>query len=285
MTVHIKNRLTISEKGKNLLIEQCNICGERVKKLYDLTFIDIFGMADQYEQHICYCEKCGFIFTSNPFSEQQLSKRYKTFSKYEFDDPNSIYKESSSYLKRCRRQRHFLYDSIVDFHQEIESILEIGAASGYNLSIYKNDCRVEGVEPSKKNCSLAKTLYGVHLFSGTFQEFYQTESKKSFDLIFLSHVLEHIVNPFDFLQQCKKYNNKYFFIEVPTFDFKFIDEPYGMFGEEHVNFFTYESLSSLMNHAGYELLNANIILGGGRIPGWLPDGLQYLQYGLKQQAL
>lgn len=212
---------------------------ERVKKLYDLTFIDIFGMADQYEQHICYCEKCGFIFTSNPFSEQQLSKRYKTISKYEFDDPNSIYKESSSYLKRCRRQRHFLYDSIVDFHQEIESILEIGAASGYNLSIYKNDCRVEGVEPSKKNCSLAKTLYGVHLFSGTFQEFYQTESEKSFDLIFLSHVLEHIVNPFDF---------------------KFIDEPYGMFGEEHVNFFTYESLSSLMNHAGYELLNANIII-------------------------
>lgn len=80
-------------------------------------------------------------------------------------------------------------------------------------------------------------------------------------MIFLSHTLEHIVNPCDFIKQCANLNKKYFFIDVPTFDYKFSNEPFGMFCEEHVNLFTLEGLQNLMNKCGYQLMDADFILG------------------------
>lgn len=53
-----------------------------------------------------------------------------------------------------------------------------------------------------------------------------------YDLIYLSHVLEHIVDSYHFLESLKEINNQFIFIEAPTFDYKLQDEPYGMFGEE-----------------------------------------------------
>lgn len=60
------------------------------------------------------------------------------------------------------------------------------------------------------------------------------------------------------------------FIEVPTMDIKFMSEPMGMFCEEHVNYFTFQSLYNLMKAAGYRLVNAEISMGfDKRIPaGW-----------------
>lgn len=80
-------------------------------------------------------------------------------------------------------------------------------------------------------------------------------------MIFLSYVLEHIVNPYEFIKKCEKINSKYIFIEVPTFDYKFIDEPYAMFIDQHVNMFTLESLQNLMNKCGYNLLEAEMFMG------------------------
>ena len=41
-------------------------------------------------------------------------------------------------------------------------------------------------------------------------------------------------------------------------DVKFINEPFGMFAEEHVNYFTFEGLNSLMAAAGYGLVDAKV---------------------------
>lgn len=129
------------------------------------------------------------------------------------------------------------------------SILEIGAASGYNLSLYADKQRL-GIEPSEGNCRSAKKLYGVDMFNGMFDEFIASNDQ-TFDLIFTSHVLEHIVDPMKFIEQCASICNRYIFIEVPCLDIKFVDDPMGVFFDEHVNFFTIQSLWHLMRHAGF----------------------------------
>ena len=48
--------------------------------------------------------------------------------------------------------------------------LEVGAASGYNLSLYTGKRRF-GIEPSALNCKLAKKNYGVEMFNGLWSEF------------------------------------------------------------------------------------------------------------------
>ena len=139
-----------------------------------------------------------------------------------------------------------------------ESILEIGAASGYNLSLYEGKRRF-GIEPSALNCKLAKRNYGVDMFSGMWSEFLASNSKETYDLIFTSHVLEHIVNPMQFIRECASICNRYMFVEVPCFDIKFLEEPFGMFAEEHVNVFTIQSIWNLMRQAGFAMVKAEII--------------------------
>lgn len=248
------------------MIEKCCICGGAVHKVYSLPFEDIIGMEHDYTQHIGLCEKCGYLFTMNPFSEEQLENRYKNESKFEFDAGTYILKENTEYAVRSRRIRDYIYEHI----GKIESVFEIGAASGYNLSLYSGAEKVLGCEPSALNCELAEKNYGIKMFNGSFREYMETNAGNKFQLIFLSMILEHIVNPYEFLSAIKSMNTGYMFIEVPVMEIKNIDEPFGMFCEEHVNLFTFEALNNMMSRLGYGLVDAKIEYGfdKGYPAGW-----------------
>ena len=252
-------------------IQDCCICGRKVPTALSIKYAELMGMADKYTMEIGYCETCGNIFVKNPFNEEKLNNRYTNFSKFEFDDESYIFDEDQDYRNRSNRQRDFISRSID--YSDVDSMLEVGAASGYNLSLYKDKLQVLGVEPSSNNCKNAMKKYGVEEYCGVFKQFYaEMKGKKKWDIIFLSHTLEHIVNPRKFIGECSELNSKYIFIEVPTFDYKFSNEPYGMFCEEHVNLFTLKSLQSLMNSSGYSLVNAEICMCiGQRMPAAFPS--------------
>lgn len=234
-------------------IDGCNICGGSVQHIHTVPFKDLIGLGD-WNQEIVFCPTCGFIFVANPFDGESLANRYKNLSKYEFDANDYSLGEDKVYMDRSLRQFHFIEENC-----EIKSILDIGAASGYNLSLYKKKGDVTyGIEPSLANCILAKNKYCVDMFNGLFDEYLTNTSLIRYDLIFLSHTLEHLVNPSDFIKSCRKIDHKYVFIEVPSFDYKFENEPYGMFCEEHVNYFTFEGLNSLMTKNGYVLQEAEM---------------------------
>ena len=250
------------EGGEAQAGRKCNICKQEAEVLYQLPFRDLQGSdQEEYVQKICLCKKCGFLFTQNPLTEEQLANRYKTFSKFEFDADDYLLNESEDYKKRSQRQKFFIESVIKD---DFNSVLEVGAASGYNLSLYREGKDVYGIEPSARNCRLAKKHYNVEMFDGMFSEYVNQnetrgEEKRKYDLIFLSHVLEHIVDPFDFILECKSMCSQYVFIEVPTMDYKYLEEPMGMFCEEHVNYFTLEGLNALMTAAGFEMVDVNYI--------------------------
>ena len=106
------------------------------------------------------------------------------------------------------------------------------------------------------------------MFNGMFDRFRASNDRK-FDLIFMSHVLEHIVNPMQFINECAALCNRYMFIEVPCLDLKFVDEPLGMFAEEHVNVFTVQGLWSLMHRAGFSPIAFEMPFG---LHQYLPAG-------------
>ncbi len=237
------------------MIENCCICGKKVETIFKLPCIypDNIG---HYTQHIGICESCGLAFTQNPFTAQQLEDRYKNNSKYEYDSDDYYNIDiDEAYAKRCIRQKNFI-DSNID--GDYSTILEIGAASGYNLSLYK-DKEVLGVEPSKKNCILANKNYNVNMYNGMFSEYINENNCQKYDLIFLSHTLEHIVNPYEFIKQCRSICNKYIFIEVPTIDCQLVDELFAIFSDEHVNYFSLEGLTNMMNSLNFQLISSNII--------------------------
>lgn len=259
-------------------ITNCCICGGAVETVHREKFMDVLGMAREYEQHVGICDSCGFIFTQNPFSAERLENRYKVDSKFEYDAVDYVFHYEPS--MSSKRQLNLLRAHGID----VDSVLEIGAASGINLSQY--DCsRKMGVEPSALNCRLAKEKYGLEMFNGMFDAYIQ-EHKESYALIVLSMVLEHIVNPFSFIKQLRDVNEQYIYIYVPSMDVKFIEEPFGMFAEEHVNYFTFEGLHSLMTAAGYGLVDASVEYEPSvRLPAAVPSISSLWEKGRPAKAL
>jgi 2-polyprenyl-3-methyl-5-hydroxy-6-metoxy-1,4-benzoquinol methylase len=73
-------------------------------------------------------------------------------------------------------------------------LLEIGACTGLFLNeAKKRGFEVEGIEPSEGNCRIARQNYNLNVHTGRVEDFNFPEG--SFDVVFSSHVFEHLLNP------------------------------------------------------------------------------------------
>lgn len=251
----------------------CPLCGSfSINEEYVMNYTDLLdGMGEKiYSQEIYSCDKCNMVWVNNPIDSSSLDEYYKKLSKYE---PETIVgKQDASKEKMFKRQFAFIESRIDDY----ESVLEIGAATGANLNYYKiAGKRVVGIEPSTTNKQYAVEKYGIDMYDMTFDEYMEELTMniggdKKCDLIFLSHILEHIVDFFDFMKKAVEISNKYIFIEIPFLEnMGTMLEPYGLFTNEHVNYFTFSSLKTLMNKYDCHIIASNIELNvGGESPGY-----------------
>lgn len=89
------------------MICRCSICQSEVRTVFRLDFDDLPGSDEKrYTQNVGICDNCGYIFTQNPFSAEQLDKRYKENSKFEYDSEDYIL--DYRFKEQSHRQLHFL---------------------------------------------------------------------------------------------------------------------------------------------------------------------------------
>lgn len=274
------NSESYAKNGYNL-DGNCPICGnDNIKLGYRIKYLglleqilegsdsidDSHGGGGMYEQEICTCDHCGFAWVSNPIPQSFLDDYYKYMSKYENED--SIGKQDFSHKKMFKRQFDFINCLVSDYN----SILDIGAATGENLSLYKACGKdVTGIEPSSQNKIYAFEKYKIKMYDMTFEEYYEKRGERqNYDLVFLSHTIEHIVEVRGFIDKVAKIASKYIFIEIPFLENQGKGlEPFGLFTNEHVNYFTINSLTCLMNEVGFHLIKGNIEFNiGGIVPGY-----------------
>jgi 2-polyprenyl-3-methyl-5-hydroxy-6-metoxy-1,4-benzoquinol methylase len=73
------------------------------------------------------------------------------------------------------------------------NVLDIGCSSGILLGLLKDKgYDVSGIEPNVKAYNHGKIKFGKHIYHGTLDTY---KTNKKFDVIILSHVLEHVLNP------------------------------------------------------------------------------------------
>ncbi|MDQ3919891.1 MAG: class I SAM-dependent methyltransferase [Acidobacteriota bacterium] len=143
-----------------------------------------------------------------------------------------------------------------------ESLLELGCGTGAVIS----ECRRRGlaekyhaVDYSQEAIEYLKNNSdGIHALAAdiTSPDFSLSER---FDVVVLSHVLEHLKNPASFLQSVQSLNFSYLIVEVPLEDLFFgkvksvvRDRTRNLSG--HVQFFTATSLTRMLASAGFEVL-------------------------------
>ncbi len=103
---------------------------------------------------------------------------------------------------------------INSFNSEEKTILDIGAGTGDFLATCKNDnWQVLGIEPNKKAREIAASK------NITLQENISVVKNKKFDVITLWHVLEHVENLEEYIQQLKALlkENGTLIIAVPNY--------------------------------------------------------------------
>lgn len=206
-------------ENKDVISEiKCPLCGysktdtihEEIDLDIDYSHENFLTRKDSYN----ICERCQLIFIHPRPSIDSLENYYSNvYVAQSSDDVENSYKSLQ-------------YDNTLNFILEntddIKTIVDIGMSSGFLLSKFKKlkNVKLIGIEPSKEICKIAENEYGVKALQGQLEEIdLEKENLMGIaDIVICSHVLEHIIDPGNFL---KKLTNiikpkGFLYIEVPS---------------------------------------------------------------------
>jgi len=139
------------------------------------------------------CQRCGLIFIDPQLAKDEVAKFYpKNF----YEEPSQIDKVITK-ISFYPRQRKILN------YAKQGRILDLGCGKGEFLSNFKMKGWVPfGVDVSEVACELAREKVGKNIYNCQLKEcFFPSDY---FDVIVLSHVLEHLLNPIDDLVEIRR---------------------------------------------------------------------------------
>lgn len=221
----------------------CLICGTLQKKL--LFSNDKHNLPVS----VSMCTVCGLVFESPRLRSRDIAEFYRSDiyrdiyggrnwnfeSRFEFDQ--SIKLNFDTY-----HQVESFYAFIKDTGINYNSVCEVGAGGGWNLIPFIDEGKVAvGYEPGERLVKLGQDR-GIKLRRG-----FLNNISGEFDLIFLKHVLEHLVDPIDSLKALKKHTKGYIAAEVPGW----INHVPSI-QNAHIFYFTLDTLQKIFSLAGFK---------------------------------
>jgi len=229
----------------NKRIKSGEIQFESVSCLCQNNEFDLIASVDRYGffQKTIICRNCGLIQSNPRMTNAEYSKFYSSdlYSRcYQGEDYLSISKKRYN----METGRH-IFDEINKLKRidKDTTVFEFGAGGGWNLLPFiKAGAKVIGVDYSHDLVRLGRE-YGINMIQGGVDKI-----EGSFDIVILSHVLEHILDPIDFLK-CLTRNLKrdgIIYIAVPNilnFDLPQIQNA-------HVYYFVPETFRYYCSQAG-----------------------------------
>lgn len=212
-----------------------------------VLFNEILNNVNSAEFEITLCKSCGFIFLNPRFSENEFKIKYSFLSKKKSEEMRL--EKNPMFKLDTRAQR--IYKLINKYYPENSKfqpkVLDYGGAGGYILNPFINnyDCYV--VDYNKW-----KLPNGINYLG---KDLDHLKGEYSFDIIFLLHTLEHIINPKEFLDYLSTYLKKdgLIYIEVPlgcVREWRILMEPL-----THINFFSEESLFKLFTKCNLNVMH------------------------------
>lgn len=159
-----------------------------------------FGSELQYSY--VKCGSCGLIYT-NPrpaYDQDFIDAAYASYYQYadniKLEDLNHI---NESSLKMFEQE----VDHIVKYDRARRAVLDIGSGMGTFLLAAKKyyPGNAVGLDVSVKMGEFVEKTVGVKVHIAQFEDF---QPDQQFSLIHMSHVLEHVPNPNEWLQHAKE---------------------------------------------------------------------------------
>lgn len=220
----------------------CSICQSEVTiKIYNNTLIK--------------CKDCSHIWADLSLDEEELRKIYAEnyFKGEEYAD----YLSDKEILQRNFIKRLNSLNKLKNA-PNFNSVLELGCAYGFfGELILKKGKKYIGYDISEDSITYANKYFGNHFSSKNYLK--DEIQKESFSDVFMWDVIEHLVNPEDFIKKASfetKLNGR---IYITTGDisawlpkkqkakWRMIHPP------THVHYFTKKSITKLLSKHGFEI--------------------------------
>lgn len=240
------------------VLRACPICaGRRIDVLHHQDFATPFELKAPPAYDVVACERCGFVYANQRVEQNELDVDYAAHSKYA-PPSASIAADPPWDLERLAGVAAYLTQRIADKSMRV---LDAGCANGSFLGFMKANgfSNVVGLDPSPAAVANARARYGVDALAGSFVS--PPASIGSFDVVTLSHTLEHLADVGGAVTSLKALlvPNGIAYIEVPDASryADYLVAPFHDFNTEHINHFSLRILRLLMRRHGFVEIDAN----------------------------
>ena len=205
------------------------------------------------------CKNCRLLFTQNVAEQNNIGRYYASENYISHSDTQAglINKLYHSIRKKTLKSKKDLIEK--ETGKSNGNILDIGCGTGAFLNIMKtNGWTITGLEPDEAASTKAKSLYGIdtqpshHIFNlpGT-----------SFDAITMWHVLEHVHQLHEYIEQLRNMlaDKGKIFIAVPNYT-SYDAQYYGQYWAaydvpRHLYHFSPASMKNLVEQHGLIIKN------------------------------
>jgi 2-polyprenyl-3-methyl-5-hydroxy-6-metoxy-1,4-benzoquinol methylase len=233
----------------------CDICGSYERGIVHeqrfVTFDAAAGLLSGYD--VAVCGSCGFVYADGVPAPAVFDRYYREMSKHE---PSS---DAARPLPPYRLHNIDLIASHVTscLPDRAARILDVGVGSGdILLALRKSGYRdLTGLDPSPRTADILQQEHGLRVLNTPISELRSCQER--FDVILLSGVLEHLRDLRSTLLLLKSLLSEtgHMCIAVPDASrfTECVESPFQYFSTEHINFFTANSLESLLAGVGMQL--------------------------------
>ena len=212
------------------------------------------------------CEACCFRHVLQLPSDDELRARY-TEAYYRDEKPNYVVRsqEDSEWQRLAWHDRLSLFEELLEREPTRPfSVLDIGCGPGWFLKeASARGWSTQGVEPSKQAAAFASSL-GLNILNIMFDERTAPQTEHV-DVVHLNNMLEHVADPVGLLRLAigRVWPGGLICVGVPN-DYNGLQEavraggaaPWWIAPPHHLNYFDFESLSTLLSRLGLEVMEA-----------------------------
>jgi len=177
---------------------------------------------------IVFCDRCSMALRFPTLSSQALAEYYSNYNLSNYHNDLEVTFRSMLPISRLRQQA-----ILRGRGEQPRTYLEIGPGAGTLMDLFKSDgAEVIGIEPDATAAAWLERQKGFTVINAFFEDFARSEAFDRyagyFDVVVLSHVLEHVGHPTEFLHLIRKLvkpSSGVLYIEVPNLLKPYSDGP------------------------------------------------------------
>lgn len=234
------------------MIGSCGICkGKSLEAIWDLPALPLtekYGIYDakktlHFDQKLLFCNQCGHVQLGMQISPHLLY----TSSEYSF-------RTSQSNTARMGSQVFFDFFSKIKGERKFESLIDVGGNDLYLAKMMQlpKRCVIDPV------CSEldGQTVDGIRIIGKLLEEVDLKKENLAADLIFCRHVLEHVAQPTEFLQQLFRqcHPDALYLFEIPCLENLVEANRFDAIFHQHYHYYDLDTFRRLIQEVGGEYI-------------------------------